>query len=148
MSKAEVLDNEANIKAVDDAPEIPVEELAKKPYTLRELNDEDIYPLVEIIGKVVPDDMKDAFVQAVNGESPVESIKEMGIMVVFDLGKMILRNFRSVKAEMYDFLSSMSGIPADELRKMPFGTTPKMIKDIFMDAKNTDFFKELSELLS
>lgn len=135
MSKIE----EANIE------EIQVEELVKKPYTLRDLNDEDIYPLCEIIGKVLPDDMKEAFVQIMSGE---KSLKDTGIMVVFDLGKLILKNFSSVKTEMYGLLSDMSGIPVEELKKMPFGTTPRMIKDIFQDAKNTDFFKELSELLS
>lgn len=122
-----------------------VEEAVKKPYTLRDLNDEDIYPLCEIIGKVLPDDMKEAFVQLVSGE---KSLKDTGIMVVFDLGKLILKNFGSVKTEMYGLLSDMSGIPVEELKKMPFGTTPRMIKDIFQDAKNTDFFKELSEFLS
>lgn len=134
MSKIE----EAKIEEV-------VEETVKKPYTLRDLNDEDIYPLCEIIGKVLPDDMKEAFVQIMSGE---KSLKDTGIMVVFDLGKLILKNFSSVKTEMYGLLSDMSGIPVEELKKMPFGTTPRMIKDIFQDAKNTDFFKELSEFLS
>ena len=114
-----------------------VEETVKKPYTLRDLNDEDIYPLCEIIGKVLPDDMKEAFVQIMSGE---KSLKDTGIMVVFDLGKLILKNFSNVKTEMYGLLSNMSGIPVEELKKMPFGTTPRMIKDIFQDAKNTDFF--------
>lgn len=127
--------------------EVKNEEVAevKKPYTLRDLTDEDIYPLCEIIGKVLPDDMKEPFLQVVNGE---KSLKDTGIFVAFDLGKLILKNFGSVKEDMYIFLSGMSGIPVGELKKMPFGTTPKMIKDVFQDAKNTDFFKELSEFLS
>ena len=143
MSKIE----EVKIEEVVDVPEIPVEEVVEKEksYTLRELTDEDIYPVCEIIGKVLPDDMKEAFVQVVSGE---KSLKDTGIMVAFDLGKMILKNFNSVKTEMYEFLSSMSGIHVFELKKMSFGTTPRMIKDIFRDAKNTDFFKELSEFLS
>lgn len=134
---------------VEETMEIPVEELAKKPYTLRELSDEDIYPLIEIIGKVLPEDAKQALVQELGGEDGNgKSLKEAGVMIMFDFGKYIMKNFGSVKAEMYAFLSSMSGIPEDKLRKMPFGTTPKMVKEIFMDAKNTDFFKELSEYLS
>jgi len=122
-----------------------VEETVKKPYTLRDLNDEDIYPLCEIIGKVLPDDMKEAFVQIMSGE---KSLKDTGIMVVFDLGKLILKNFSSVKTEMYGLLSDMSGIPVEELKKMPFGTPPRMLKVIFQDDNNTDLFKELSEFLS
>lgn len=142
MSKIE----ETKIEEV--VADVQVEELVKKPYTLRDLTDEDIYPLCEIIGKVLPDDMKESFVQIMSGKNPMESLREVGIMVVFDLGKLILKNFSSVKTEMYEWLSDMSGIPAESLRKMPFGTTPRMIKDVFQDAKNTDFFKELSEFLS
>lgn len=146
MSKNE----EAKIEEVTNTPEIPVEEVVKKekPYTLRELTDEDIYPICEIIGKVLPEDMKNSFVQMMSAEKPMESLKEIGIMVAFDLGKLILQNLGSIKDEMYAFLSSLSSIPEEELRKMPLGTTPRMIKDVFQGAKNTDFFKELSEFLS
>jgi hypothetical protein len=44
-------------------------------------------------------------------------------------------------------LSDLSGIPADEIPEMPFGTTPNMIWDIVKDAKNASFFRELSKLL-
>ena len=122
-----------------------VEEAAKKPYTLRELTDEDIFPIVEIIGKVLPDDSKTAFIQVASGE---KTLKELGILVAFDLSRLILTNLSSVKPEVYAFLSSMTGLKPEELRKMPFGTTPKIIKEIFQGAKFADFFKELSGSLS
>ena len=136
-------------EVVDQALEETLEDMkVKKPDTLRELTDEDIYPICEIIGKVLPEDMKNSFVQMMSAEKPMESLKEIGIMVAFDLGKLILQNLGSIKDEMYAFLSSLSGIPEEELRKMPLGTTPRMIKDVFQGAKNTYFFKELSEFLS
>ena len=40
------------------------------------------------------------------------------------------------------------GMTADEIRTMPFGTTPKMLKEIFENEKDSDFFTDLSKLLS
>lgn len=49
--------------------------------------------------------------------------------------------------QMNALLSDLSGIPADEIPEMPFGTTPSMIWDVVNDAKNANFFGELSKLL-
>lgn len=123
-----------------------VAEQFKKPYTLRELEDEDLYTVLEIVGKVLPDDAKEAFAQAVSGGKV--SLEEVGGKIAFDLIKYILKNFKSVKNEVYAFLSDLSGLSADEIRKMPFGTTPAMLKEVFMNEKNSDFFKGFSKLFS
>lgn len=121
-----------------------VVEQEEKAYTLRELCDEDLYTVLSIVGAVVPDDAKDAFTQIVNGE---KSVKEIGGLVAFDMVRLILKNFKAVKDDVYAFLSDLSGIPAAQIAKMPFGTTPMMLKDVFEDAKNASFFKEFSKLL-
>lgn len=108
-----------------------------KPYTLRELRDEDLYPVLGIIGKVFPDELGDAFVNVVTKE---KSIQEIGYDVGFKLVVAIIKNLPKIGDEVYNFLSDLSGIPADEIRKMPFGTTPKMIWDIYHEVKNIDFF--------
>lgn len=117
-----------------------ISEVSEKPYTLRKLYDEDIYTVVEILGAIIPEDVKEAFVQVANGE---KKVKDIGAMVGFDIIKLILKNFSSIKNEVYAFLSDLSGIPADDIRKMPFGTTPRMLKEVFQNAENADFFKEL-----
>lgn len=130
-------------KDIEKVVEMPVqadvaEEVVEKPYTLRELNDEDLYTVIEILGIVLPDDAKEAFAQAVSGE---KSLKEIGGLVAFDMLRLILKNFSAVKPQVYSFLSDLSGIPVDDIRKMPFGTTPKMLKEVFQE--NASFFKEL-----
>lgn len=117
-----------------------------KPYTLRELEDEDLYTVLEIVGKVLPDDAKEAFSQAVsNGKV---SLEEVGGKVAFDLIKYILKNFKSVKNEVYAFLSDLSGLSAEEIRKMPFGTTPAMLKEVFLNKNNSSFLTGFSKLFS
>lgn len=123
------------------------EESAKvkeKPYTLRELCDEDIYPIVDILDKTLPDDIKDAFKQMLSGG---ESLESVGGMVVIDIARMVVKNISKAKEEIYGFLSELSGIPVEQLKKMPFGTTPRMIYDLFGNVKNTDFFMAVSESL-
>lgn len=120
------------------------ETTTEKPYTLRRLNDEDLFTVVEIIGIALPEEAKAAFAQAVAGGDVVKR----GGMVAFDIVKFIMKNIKACKNEVYALLSDLSGIPADEIRTMPFGTTPKMLKEIFENEKDSDFFTDLSKLLS
>lgn len=146
------------IKREEEIKETAVAEVvAEKPYTLRDLCDEDLYTVTEIIAKALPDEAKKVFAQKY-AEEKEKAEKEkaekdekrkvaftelVGAMVGFDIIRFILSNIKSIKEEVYALLSDLSGIPAADIKKMPFGTTPKMIKEVFTNAKNTDFFKEL-----
>ena len=119
-------------------------EVNAKPYTLRELKDRDLFPILDIVATVLPDDLADVFVQIVTKE---KSVNEVGGMVVYKIVIAVLKNIGKVKDDLYALLSDMSGIPADEIPDMEFGTTPSMIWDIVNDAKNASFFKALSKSL-
>lgn len=115
-----------------------------KPYKLRSLKDKDFYPMLDIITATLPDDLADVFVQLATGE---KSVYEIGGMVVYKIAVSVLKNVSAIPDKIYPLLSELSGIPADEIPEMPFGTTPSMIWDIVADAKNASFFRELSKLL-
>lgn len=115
-----------------------------KPYKLRSLKDKDFYPMLDIITATLPDDLADVFVQLATGE---KSVDEIGGMVVYKIAVSVLKNVSAIPDKIYPLLSDLSGIPADEIPEMPFGTTPSMIWDIIADAKNASFFKALSKLL-
>lgn len=121
---------------------VQVEETAK-PYTLRRLKDRDLWPVLDIIGKVFPDDLSPVFVDLATGQ---KSVREIGGIVIMKLVVAVIRNLRTVHDEVYDFLSDVSGIPAEEIEEMAFGTAPSMIWDIVKSEKNADFFKEFSKL--
>jgi len=118
----------------------------EKLYTLRDLTDEDLYTVLEIIAIALPEEAKESFVQKVSKEKK-KTVEEIGGQVMFDMVRFIMKNLKSVKAEVYAFLSDLSGIPADDIRKMPFGTTPAMLKEVFTNTKNADFFTELFKSL-
>ena len=115
-----------------------------KPYKLRSLKDKDFYPMLDIITATLPDDLADVFVQLATGE---KSVDEIGGMVVYKIAVSVLKNVSAIPDKIYPLLSDLSGIPADEIPEMPFGTTPSMIWDIIADAKNASFFMALSKLL-
>lgn len=118
-------------------PEIPAS------YALRPLRDEDLYPVLAIIGKVFPDDLKGAFVDVASGK---KSVREIGYDVGYKLVVAVIKNLHTIGDDVYALLSELSGIAPEIIRKMKFGTTPKMIWDVYNEAKNADFFQVFSEL--
>lgn len=146
--------------------EMIVDKAVEKPFTLRPLCDEDLYTILDIIAKVCPEEIRPIFMKVVEKFSGMENLPDVsdelapeevnaareklmvdlaadiGVDIVMDLGLIIIRNLKMVKDDVYALLSDLSGIPADQIRKMPFGTTPKMIMAVVRDVKNLDFFGE------
>jgi hypothetical protein len=119
------------------------EETMEAPYTLRRLVDRDLFPILGIISEVFPDDLAKVFVQLSTKE---KSVQEVGAMAVMKMVLAVLKNMDKVKDDVYNLLSDVSGIPAEEIPNMEFGTTPNMIWDIVNNEKNNGFFKVLSKL--
>lgn len=110
-----------------------------RPYTLRPLKDKDLYTVLGILDRIFPGDkLKEAFETiAVEGKTA----EEIGIQIASNLGPSLVRNIVTAHDEIYALLADVSGIPAEQIDDMPFGTGPMMIRDIVMNAKNSDFFK-------
>lgn len=130
-------------KKIDTLEEISAENVTAKAYELRGLKDKDLFPMLDIITDILPDDLESIFIQLVTGEKTIEQI---GGVAVYKIVIAVLKNVSTMPDKIYPLLSDLSGIPADEIPNMPFGTTPGMIWDIVKDAKNASFFKELSKL--
>lgn len=134
--------------------EMIVDKAVEKPFTLRPLYDEELYTILDIIEKLCPEDIRPIFIKAMEKFTKKEAeagddkdmleklANDFGMDVVMELGLVIIRNMKNVKDDVYALLSDLSGIPADQIRKMPFGTTPKMIMDVVKDERNRDFFGE------
>lgn len=122
---------------------VEAEETAERPYTLRRLVDRDLFPVLDILGVIIPEDMASVFVQIASKEKKVE---EVGMLVVMRLIKEVCKNINKVDEELYALLSDVSGIPVEEIAEMPFGTTPMMLFDMVKNEKNNGFFKAVSKL--
>lgn len=117
-------------------------EMTERPYTLRRLKDKDLWPILDIIGRVFPGDLSGIFAQIVTGN---KNLEQVGAEIVMKLVVAVIRNMDNVQDEVYDLLADVSGIPADEIGEMAFGTTPMMIWDIVKNEKNADFFVAVSK---
>ena len=120
------------------------EEAIECPYTLRNLKDSDLFPLLRILKKIGIKDCKEAFIQVASGE---KTLKQIGIMASFDIADILIGNRATVEEETYGMWSDISGIPVEEMKDMEFGTLPLMIMDTFSEARNTSFFRVLSRFL-
>lgn len=119
-----------------------IEEVVK-PYELRNLKDSDIFPLLSILRKIGMKEFKDSMTQPMTTKDE----REHGIAVFMDIATVIVSNIGNAEEEIYDLWSDLSGIPADQIKEMEFGTLPMMIFDTFTEMRNTTFFKVLSKLL-
>jgi len=115
-----------------------------RPYSLRKLKDGDLFKLLKIFKKIGIKEFKEVFIQVASGE---KTVKQIGIMAVFDIADVLICNIPKAEEEIYDLWSDLSGYPPEEIKEMEFGTLPLMIADTFSEVKNTSFFRVLSKLL-
>lgn len=116
----------------------------ERNYTLRKLKDGDLMSLLRILRKLGLKEFKDVVKMASDGKS----VEEIGVAALLNVAdKMIESLDQGAGDEIYSFYSDLSGIPADEIKEMEFGTLPLMIYDSFSEVKNASFFKVLAKLL-
>ena len=135
-----------------------VQETIERPYKLREFKDKDLFPMLGIIKKIGISDCKAAFEQLSeqmrsknknkDKDKNQDNLEKVGILFVLDIADVLIGNLSKCEDEIYALWSDLSGIPVDDMKEMEFGTLPLMIYDSFRQARNTSFFKVLSEYLS
>lgn len=143
----------AETETMEDDVDTP-ENRVERPYTLRNLKDRDLFPLLKILRKIGLKEFKGAFDQFIDdteddaeGEAEDESVQSIGVAVLLDIAGIIVEHIGAVEDDLYELYADMSGKSKEELREMEFGTLPLMILDSFSEVKNTSFFKVLSRLL-
>jgi len=143
---------------VVETPKATVE----RPYTLRKLKDEDLWPLLQLLRKLGFKELKNTYYEykgkfkfnkndyATEEEATVAYKKlreEVGVDITFEIAFFFLSKLYTHSYAIYDFFSSLAGVPADSIKQMEFGTLPLMIYDTFGEVKNTAFFRVLFKLL-
>ena len=108
-----------------------------KPYTLRKLNGDDLWPVLEILGKVMPDDLAPLFTDIVTGD---KDVSEIGGVVAYRMVAAVIKDISKVKGEVYTFLEGVSGLKREEINALGLLAVPKMIWDIYNAEK--DFFAQ------
>lgn len=139
------VDAEPDVKAKDseeEAEDDAQEEVIERPYTLRNLKEKDLSPMLSILRKIGIGDFKETLKDIVIDK---KSVREVGIIAVLNVAETFIMNIGKAEKEIYDLWSDISGIPVNDMMEMEFGTLPLMIMDTFENAKNLSFFKVLSK---
>ena len=149
----EETDEKTGMEGTEDA-----EKVVERPYTLRKLRDDDLFPLLNLFRSIGLKEFKDAWLEArkkmnvtsedlESADDKDEVRKSVGIDIVLDMADIMISKIEAHSDAIYRFYERLSGIPADDIKSMEFGTLPLMIYDSFNGVKNTAFFKVVFKLL-
>lgn len=138
----EIIGNRDTISEAEQEPE--EDEGIERPYKLRSLKDKDLWTMLRILRKMNLKEYTRALIALATQE---KTIHEVGSVVLAELVNLFIENIPAAHDEIYAFWSELSGIPAEQIEEMEFGTLPLMIVDTFNSAKGVSFFKVLSKLL-
>lgn len=130
-------------------------EVKAKPYTLRSLTADDVFPMFQIINKIGFKEFKNCFnspdvqsviTKAANGGEK-EALVSIGVAVGIDIASVIIANVEHCKADLYKLLAGLSGMTVAEIGELPMVTFFEMIVDVVKKDEFKDFFGVVSKLL-
>lgn len=163
----------SNVRAGNKDMVIPESfpETEEKPYKFRKLNSTDLFPMIKVISKIGLDELTQAFdgktvnefigtgKQDKNGEgqegkdpeaevSPgekEESYYLLGMKIALKVANKILERLPFCEQEIYLLLAGVSGMKAEEVKKLDINIFMEMILDFVTKEEFSDFFKVASK---
>lgn len=148
--------------AVEQVPE-PVQET--KPYTLRTLCADDLFPMARIISKIGIDRFRDAFnqndikalIKSLNKQegaddsdnAPVSDdvVTSVGMSVVLSMTQVVLSHISDCRTDIYTFLGGVSGMKPEAIATLPIEVFAEMVVDVIQKPEFENFIKVVSKLL-
>ena len=137
-----------------------------RPYKLRDLCSDDIFPMLTIIRKIGIKEFKECFnketiekivelfMNNAKPEKEGENAQENTLVVagismlptVFDIAEVLLNNIPKCENDVYKFLANVSDLSVDKIKKLKMADFMGMIVDVIKKDDFKDFFKVVSEL--
>ena len=135
----------------------------EKPYELRELCAEDVFPMLSIIKKIGIKEFKecfsketlegivDMFMNGAKAENKNENdtLVAVGISIlpsVLDVADVLIGNIAKCENEFYKFLENISNLSIDQIKKLKMADFFEMIVDVVKKEEFKDFMKVVSRL--
>lgn len=135
--------------------------MSEKVYELRGLQSQDLFPVLSLLNKIGISEIKTVF----NGESVQGAIKKMkakegegndgdkkdeimasvGISVAMEIAGILMTNLPKCENEVYNILSSLSGMKPKAIRELSPAIFAEMILDVVTKEEFKDFFKVVSK---
>ena len=125
-----------------------------KAYTLRDMNADDLFVVLKIINKIGVKEVKNCFsavemkenlqaVASAGGDENNEYVAAVGLNVMMSIAGLVVERLPECKTEIYQFLSSLSGMKVDEVAAMPMADFFGMVMDVFKHPSFNDFFQRV-----
>lgn len=135
----------------------------EKPYVLRDLCAEDMFPMLNIVKKIGIREFKecfdketlegivDTFVNGAKAENKNENdtLVAVGISVlpsVLDVADILIGNLSRCEVDFYKFLENISNLSIDQIKKLKMADFFEMIVDVLKKEEFKDFIKVVSRL--
>ena len=117
-------------------------------YTFRTLTSKDIFPMSKIISKIGVKEFKECFqsdaVKAmIKGKGDPGAV---GFAVMIDFAGVVLSHLAECEQDIYNFLSSVSGLKVKEIENAPMGEFAEMIVALVQKDEFRDFIGVVSRL--
>ena len=122
-----------------------------KVYTLRALQSDDLFLMLKVINKIGIKEIKKCFeseavVKAITAMTDGKKVKDtatVGMTVMLEIADVLARNLPACRDELYQLLSTLSGMTEAEIAKLPMLTMIDMVMDVVKMQEFADFFQRL-----
>ena len=122
-----------------------------KVYTLRALQSDDLFLMLKVINKIGIKEIKKCFeseavVKAIAAMTDGKKVKDtaaVGMTVMLEIADVLARNLPACRDELYQLLSTLSGMTVEEIAKLPMLTMVDMVMDVIKMQEFADFFQRL-----
>ena len=123
-------------------------------FTLRKFKSSDMFPMFAILSKIGFKDLKNSLseesiknmVSAFNGEDDESKATYVGFSIMLNIAEAVIKNLPSCENEIYNLLSSLSGMTVNEIADLDMVTFTEMIIAVVQKEEFKDFFKVVSGL--
>ncbi len=128
----------------------------EKAYTLRELEGDDLFLMINIVSKIGLDRLKGCMEAAsvkkaigtmmdekANAADKEAALNSVGMLVIMEVASAVLERLPDCKEEIYTLLASVSGKTRDDIAHMKLIPLTRMIKEFFKKPEFPDFFTEV-----
>lgn len=143
IEKNEIIEKEAIVEQAE----------AAKPYTLRKLTTKDVFHMTKILGKIGIKEFKHCF-EGEAAEKLIAQFKEsktdkalmsIGVAIGFEGIDIVVGNLHKCENDIYDLLSSVSGLSVQSIEEDPV-LFMEMLIDFFKKPEFPAFIKVVSRL--
>lgn len=120
--------------------------MANPKYTLRPLEADDLFTVMEIINKIGIENAKKCFMsveisKAITENGDEENVAAIGMKVMIELASLLVQKLPLCKSEVYRFLSALSGVDEEEISHIKLVPFTKLVMEVFQKEELKDFFQ-------